>query len=225
MTINIGLLLFPDVQQLDLTAPFEVFASLPGTVMHLIWKEIAPIVSATGLVLTPNTTFDDCPQMDVLCIPGGVGVNALMEDETVLQFVRHQAAQARYVTSVCTGAMVLGAAGLLRGKRATTHWASHDLLHRFGAVPVQDRVVWDGRLVTAGGVTAGIDFALTVVERLAGRAAAAAIQLNLEYAPAPPLNAGTPATAAPQTAAAIRKSSAPIREEREAITDRVTGGA
>ncbi len=223
MTINIGLLLFPDVQQLDLTAPYEVFASLPGTAMHLIWKDLAPVTSVTGLVLTPTVTFADAPQMEVLCIPGGAGVNPLMEDEIVLDFVRRQASGARFVTSVCTGALVLGAAGLLQGKRATTHWASHDLLRRFGATPVQDRVVWDGRLVTGGGVTAGLDFALTVVEELAGRAAAAAIQLTLEYAPAPPLNAGSPATASTQTTAAIRKSSAPIREEREAITERVTG--
>jgi cyclohexyl-isocyanide hydratase len=223
MTINIGLLLFPDVQQLDLTAPYEVFASLPGTTMHLIWKDLAPVASVTGLVLTPTVTLDEAPQMDVLCIPGGAGVNALMEDEAVLDFVRRQAEGARYVTSVCTGALVLGAAGLLRGKRATTHWASHDLLRRFGATPVKDRVVWDGRLVTGGGVTAGLDFALILVDQLAGRGAAEAIQLTLEYAPDPPFNAGTPATAAAATARAIRQSSAPIREEREAITDRLSG--
>lgn len=225
MTINIGLLLFPDVQQLDLTGPYEVFASLHGTTMHLIWKTLDPVTSATGLVLTPTMTFDEAPQMEVLCIPGGIGVNALMEDEAVLEFVRRQAEGARYVTSVCTGALVLGAAGLLKGKQATTHWASHDLLRRFGAVPVQDRVVWDGKLVTGGGVTAGLDFALTLVEELAGRGAAEAIQLNLEYAPAPPFNAGSPATAATETTKAIRKSSTPIRQEREAITDRLAGAS
>src|SRR5207237_397963 len=127
MTLAIGLLVFPDVQQLDLTGPYEVFASWLEARVSLVWKDRAPIVSATGLRLTPDTTFDDCGQFDVLCVPGGVGVNPLMTDEAVLSFLRRQARGARFVTSVCTGALVLGAAGLLRGKRATTHWASHDL--------------------------------------------------------------------------------------------------
>lgn len=217
MTLQIGLLLFPQVQQLDLTGPYEVFASLPGTTMHLPARTLDPVRTATGLILVPTTTLDDCPALDVLCVPGGIGVNALLGDETVLGFVRRQAAGARFVTSVCTGALVLGAAGLLRGRRATTHWASHDLLAAFGAIPVHGRVVRDGNLLTGGGVTAGIDFALTLVAELAGREAAETIQLNLEYAPAPPFAAGSPDTAPAAIIAEARSRGASSRAEREAL--------
>jgi cyclohexyl-isocyanide hydratase len=217
MTIRIGLLVFPRVQQLDLTGPYEVFASLPEAEMHLPAASLAPVVSATGLVLTPTVTLAECPQLDVLCVPGGVGVNALLRDEAVLGFVRRQAAGARFVTSVCTGALVLGAAGLLRGKRATTHWAAHDLLAGFGAIPVRARVVRDGGLVTGGGVTAGIDFALTVVAELAGQAAAEAIALQLEYAPAPPFDGGSPDRASAGVLAAARAQGAASRAERDRI--------
>ena len=220
MTLQFGLLLFPEVQQLDLTGPYEVFASLPDAKVHLVCKTPGPVISATGLVLTPDIGFEECPQLDVLCIPGGAGVNALMEDEAVLAFVRRQAAGARYVTSVCTGALVLGAAGQLRGRRATTHWAAHGLLARFGAIPVKERVVRDGNLFTGGGVTAGIDFALTLVAELRGRAAAEAVQLELEYAPAPPFDAGSPETAPAAVVAALRAEAAPGVEAREAIIAR-----
>ena len=139
--LRIGLLAFPKVQQLDLTGPYEIFASIPGAKTWLVWKGKEPLVSATGLILVPDMTLADCPQLDVLCVPGGAGVNALMEDAEVLDFLRRQSAGARYVTSVCTGALVLAAAGLLRGRRATTHWASHDLLAPLGAVPERARVV------------------------------------------------------------------------------------
>src|SRR5262249_30617346 len=155
MALQIGILVFPGVQQLDLTGPYEVFASLPEAKVHLIWKDRARIISATGLELGPTMTFGECPALDVVCVPGGGGVNALMEDQDVLDFLRRQAEQARYVTSVCTGSLVLGAAGLLKGRRATTHWFSHDLLEQFGAIPARGRVVRDGNLITAGGVTAG----------------------------------------------------------------------
>jgi cyclohexyl-isocyanide hydratase len=217
MTLQIGILVFPRVQQLDLTGPYEVFASMPAANVHLIWKDRSAITSATGLVLAPTMTFAECPALDVLCIPGGGGVNALMEDAEVLGFVRAQAAQARYVTSVCSGSLVLGAAGLLRGRRATTHWLSHDFLERFGAIPVHGRVVRDGNLITAGGVTAGIDFGLAVVAELAGQAQAEAIQLALEYAPQPPFRAGTPEEAPAAVLATVRKQMAPTRAAREAI--------
>lgn len=223
MTLHIGILVFPRVQQLDLTGPYEVFASLPGVAVHLIWKDRTPIVSATGLPLAATATFADCPPLDVLCIPGGAGVNALMQDDAVLAFVRDQAARARYVTSVCTGALVLGAAGLLKGRRATTHWLSHDFLERFGAIPAHGRVVRDGNVITAGGVTAGIDFGLTVVAELAGRAQAEAIQLALEYAPEPPFRAGTPEEASPAVLAAVREQLAPTRKAREAIIAALVG--
>lgn len=217
MTLQIGLLLFPDVQQLDLTGPYEVFASLPDTAVHLVAATPAPVVSATGLVLMPTVTIEDCPRLDVLCVPGGVGVNRLLQDETVLGFVRRQAAGARFVSSVCTGALVLGAAGLLQGRRATTHWNAHDLLAAYGAIPTRGRVVRDGTLLTGGGVTAGIDFALTLVAELAGRAAAEAIQLNLEYAPEPPFDAGTPERAPEAVLASVRERTAGLRARREAL--------
>ncbi len=222
MTIEIGFLVFPRIQQLDLTGPFEVLASLRDTRCHLVWKSTAPLIASTGLTLTPTTTFAEAPQFDLLCVPGGIGINALLEDEETLAFIRRQAAAARYVTSVCTGALVLGAAGLLRGKRATTHWNAFDLLAAFGAIPTPGRIVRDGNLFTAGGVTAGIDFGLTIVAELAGRVKAETIQLALEYAPAPPFNAGTPETAPPDVLAAAKAGGAASRAEREAIIARLT---
>jgi cyclohexyl-isocyanide hydratase len=224
MTIEIGLLVFPRVQQLDLTGPFEVFASWPEARVHLVWKSREVVTSSTGLALTPTTTFDQCPPLDVICVPGGVGVNALMSDEETLAFVRAQAKGARFVTSVCTGALVLGAAGLLRGRRATTHWASHDLLKAFGAQPVEARVVRDGGLLTGGGVTAGIDFALTLLAEIAGREVAEAIQLNLEYAPEPPFASGSPATARPEVVSRVRAAGANVRAERERLAHKFAGG-
>jgi cyclohexyl-isocyanide hydratase len=217
MTRHIGILVFPGVQQLDLTGPYEVFASLPDTKVHLIWKNREQITSATGLVLIPTTTFGECPTLDVICVPGGGGVNALLEDGETLSFVRAQAKQARYITSVCTGSLVLGAAGLLKGRKATTHWFAHDFLEKFGAIPVQGRVVRDGNLITAGGVTAGIDFGLAVVAELVGRTEAEAIQLGLEYAPAPPFTAGTPSEAPSAVLAAVKERLSPTRKAREAI--------
>lgn len=217
MPLDVGLLVFPNVQQLDLTGPYEVFASMPDTRVHLIWKEIVPITSATGLILTPTMTFADCPELDVICVPGGGGVNALLGDGEVLEFVRRQAATARYVTSVCTGSLVLGAAGLLKGKRATSHWNAVDFLPAFGAEPVKARVVEDGNLITAGGVTSGIDFGLTIAARIAGQAVAELIQLSLEYAPAPPFDAGTPETATVEIIAAARAGMSGSRAAREAF--------
>jgi len=205
------------VQQLDLTGPYEVFASMPETRVELISKTLEAVVSATGLTLTPTATFATCPQLDVLCVPGGAGVNALLTDSETLTFVKRQASGARYVTSVCTGAFVLGAAGLLQGKRATTHWAAHDLLAAFGAIPTQGRVVRDGTLLTGGGVTAGIDFALTLAAELAGQAAAEAVQLGLEYAPAPPFSAGTPDSAPSDVVRVVRQRFSATRREREDI--------
>lgn len=220
-TLSIGLLVFPKVQQLDLTGPYEIFASLPGATVHLIWKTLDPIVSATGLVLVPDTPMAECPALDVLCVPGGVGVNALMEDAEVLGFLRDRSVSARFVTSVCTGALVLAAAGLLDGKRATTHWASHDFLPRLGAVPDVARVVTDGRLISGGGVTAGIDMALTVAAELVGRSEAETVQLSLEYAPAPPFDSGRPETAPPEVLAAARNRLSGSRLEREQIVQRL----
>jgi len=221
MTLHIGFLLFPKVQQLDLTGPYDVLASLPDARIHLIWKDLAPITSSTGLVFTPTTTFEDCPPLDVICIPGGAGVGPLMEDAETLSFIVRQAAQARYVTSVCTGSLVLGAAGLLQGRKATTHWAYHNLLATLGAIPVKDRVVRDGNLLTGGGITAGIDFALALVAELVGAQEAQAIQLQLEYAPAPPFNAGSPETAPADVLAIALQRVAEPQKQRGLITERV----
>jgi cyclohexyl-isocyanide hydratase len=220
-TPRFGLLLFPRLTQLDMTGPFEVLSRIPGGTVHLLWKTLDPVRSDTGLAMLPDTTFAGCPPLDVVCVPGGPGVAALMEDEEVLGFLRAQAAGARFVTSVCTGALVLAAAGLLKGRRATTHWASHDFLAALGAVPEQGRVVRDGKFVTGGGVTAGIDFALSLAAELASPEVAQAIQLQIEYAPAPPFDAGSPETAPPAVLRAARMRGAGMRAEREALVARV----
>ena len=217
MSLSFGILVFPQVQQLDLTGPYEVFASAKGAEVHLIWKDSAPLKAATGLMLTPTTTFTDCPPLDVLSVPGGAGVNPLLTDEIVLAFLRERAGQVRYLTSVCTGSLVLGMAGLLKGKRATSHWNAHDLLARFGAIPTEGRVVRDGSLITAGGVTSGIDFGLSVIAELLGEEEAQTIQLSLEYAPEPPFRAGTPQEAPEAILAAARQRLAGSRAAREKL--------
>ena len=219
--LSIGFLLFPKLTQLDFTGPYEVMSRLPGAEVRLVWKEAGPVRADTGLTMLTDTAMADCPQLDILCVPGGPGVAALMEDETVLGFLRAQAPGLRYLTSVCTGALVLGAAGLLRGRRATTHWASHDFLAALGAVPVAARVVQDGNLVTGGGVTAGVDFALTIAAEIAGAETAQAIQLQIEYAPAPPFDAGRPETAPSSVLDAAKARGAAMRAEREALVARV----
>ncbi|MFO2466439.1 DJ-1/PfpI family protein [Pseudomonas sp. 15FMM2] len=220
MTLHIGFLLFPGIQQLDLTGPYDVLASLPDVKLHLICKGLEPVTSSTGLVLCPTITYDECPTLDVICVPGGSGVGPLMEDEQTLDFLNAQSLTARYVTSVCTGSLVLGAAGLLRGRRATTHWAYHDLLETLGAIPVQGRVVRDANLFTGGGITAGIDFALTLAAELYSEAAAQLVQLQLEYAPAPPFNAGRPGTAPAHVLREANKRTAESRQSRREITAR-----
>ena len=220
MRFQIGLLLFPDLTQLDLTGPYEVFTKFPDTDVHLVWKTLEPVTAAGGMRLLPTTAFADCPRLDLICVPGGAGMNPLLNDEETLDFVRRQAEGARYVTSVCTGSLVLGAAGLLRGKRATTHWMSLPMLAAFGCVPVAERVVVDGNTVTGGGVTAGIDFALTVAGELFGAETARRIQLAIEYDPRPPYDAGSPAQADASLVAAVRKASEARQAERAAAVER-----
>ena len=196
--LQIGLVIFPRVTQLDLTGPVQVFSSMPGAKVHLIWKRIEPVASDSVLTLTPTITFEDCPQLDVICVPGGLGTDDMINDEEMLAFLRRQAERAKYVTSVCTGSLVLGAAGLLKGFRAATHWTAMEFLGEFGAIPTNSRVCVDRNRITGGGVTAGIDFALTLVSILADRQTAEAIQLRLEYNPAPPFTSGSPDTAPPE---------------------------
>ena len=212
--LQIGLVIFPNVTQLDLTGPVQVFSSVPGAKVHLIWKRIEPVASDSVLVLTPTITFADCPQLDVICVPGGIGTDDMVNDEEVLDFLRRQAELAKYVTSVCTGSLVLGAAGLLGGYRAATHWSAMDHLAPFGATPAKTRVCVDRNRITGGGVTAGIDFALTLVSILLNRQAAEAIQLRLEYDPAPPFNAGSPDTAPPEVLALMKERMAAHQRRR-----------
>jgi len=217
---HIGLLIFPQLTQLDLTGPYEVFNRMPGARVHLIAKTLEPVRSEHGLPIPPTATFSSTPALDLLVVPGGFGVNELLVDPATLSFVREAAERARYVGAVCTGSLVLGAAGLLVGRRATCHWMSVEFLEAFGAIPVRDRVVIDGKLATGGGVTAGIDFALTIVGLVAGRSVAEEIQLAIEYSPAPPFNAGSPATADPILVEALRSKWAASQNERRELVAR-----
>jgi cyclohexyl-isocyanide hydratase len=204
MSFEIGMLTFPGLTQLDLTGPFEVLHRAPDARVHLVWRETAPVRADSGLELRPTTTLAACPPLDVVFVPGGFGQWAVQSDEGVLSFLRDHGARARYVTSVCTGALVLGAAGLLQGYEATTHWAYTHLLPAFGARPRRARVVTDRNRVTGGGVTAGIDFGLQLLAAIAGERAARLTQLRLEYDPAPPFDAGTPESAGPELVAEVR---------------------
>jgi cyclohexyl-isocyanide hydratase len=218
--MEIGLILFPRLTQPDLTGPFEAFARIPNANVHLIWKSIEPVVSDTGLRILPTITFEDCPDLDVICVPGGPGINALLDDQQVLAFVRRKGERARYVTSVCSGALVLGAAGLLKGYKAATHWASREFLAPFGAIPVKTRVCIDGNRITGGGVTAGIDFALHLTAQLTDRKAAERIQLYMEYNPEPPHQAGSPDTAPPELVAEFHTRAKGMLEERRGAVAR-----
>ena len=218
--LQIGILIFPNVTQLDFTGPLQVFSSLPNTTVHLIWKRIEPVTSDTVLTMTPTVSFADCPQLDVICVPGGAGTDDMVIDEEMLQFLRGQATGAKYVTSVCTGSLVLGAAGLLRGYKATTHWTAMEYLGPYGALPTKTRVCVDRNRVTGGGVTAGIDFALTLVSVMVDRQTAEAIQLRLEDTPAPPFTSGSPDTAPPEILARMNQRIAAGRERRGAANQR-----
>lgn len=205
---RIGLLLFPQLTVLDLIGPYEVFCRLPNAQVDLIWHTLDPVVTEHGLPLQPTQRCGDIDHLDVLCVPGGFGVTPLLNDAPTIDFIRRMGSQARFVTSVCSGALLLGAAGLLQGRRATTHWASLDMLADFGAIPVDERLVHDGRLITGGGVTAGIDFALYLAAQLSapqGQDIAEAIQLSIEYNPAPPFDAGHPSRARPWLVANARE--------------------
>jgi len=219
--LQIGSLLFERLDQIDLTGPFEVLSRIPNSTYRLYGKTIAPVRDLHGLRLTPDAALADAPQVDVLHVPGGFGQEALMEDEDLLAWIGEQAAGAHSVFSVCTGALLCGAAGLLKGRRATTHWASFHLLPYFGAIPVNERVVVDGNWVFAAGVTAGIDGALRLAAELRGKEAAQTIQLYLAYAPEPPFNSGTPETAPPAVLERARQSLSSVTAKREETARRI----
>jgi cyclohexyl-isocyanide hydratase len=220
-TRRIGMMIFPRLTQLDMTGPYEVLARLPDTKVELVAATLAPVTTDRGMQIVPTVTYDTCPPLDVIMVPGGPGQQDLMEDEAALSFLRKQAAGAKYVTSVCTGSLVLGAAGLLKGKRATSHWAAVEHLAALGAIPVREKVVVDGNVVTGAGVTSGIDFALSLAAILDGEAVAREIQLQIEYDPAPPFDSGSPKTAWPETLAALKTKLAKLNEERRVVAARV----
>jgi cyclohexyl-isocyanide hydratase len=202
--MHIGILIFPAVTQLDATGPAQVLSRTPGATLHMVWKTLDPVKTDAGFSIVPTTTFKDCPQLDVICVPGGAGQIDLMNDAETLAFVARQGASAKYVTSVCTGSLVLGAAGLLKGYKSACHWTSRDLLTAFGAIPVAERVVRDRNRLSGGGVTAGIDFGLTLLAELAGEEVAKTVQLGLEYDPQPPFQSGSPEKAGPERTAKVR---------------------
>jgi cyclohexyl-isocyanide hydratase len=214
--VTIAFLLFPNLTQLDLTGPAQVLSRLGNARIELVAKTRAPVPGDAGFALMPTAIFAEVASADVLCIPGGTGTSDAIEDDATLQWVRHVAARADWVTSVCTGALVLGAAGLLRGYRATTHWASHHLLAAFGAIPVAERVVFDRNRVTGGGVTAGIDFALALTAAIRGEEHARMVQLGLEYDPAPPFDAGSPERAGAALVERYRTLAAASTADRDA---------
>jgi cyclohexyl-isocyanide hydratase len=221
--LQIGSLLFEGLDQIDLTGPFEVLSRIPNSTYRLYGKTAEPVRDLKGLRLTPDAALADAPQLEVLHVPGGFGQEALMEEVEVLAWIRQQAAGARSVFSVCTGAPICGAAGLLKGRRATTHWASFHLLPYFGAIPVNKRVVVDGAWVFAAGVTAGIDGALRLAAELRGDEAAQAIQLHMVYAPEPPFDSGTPETAPAAILEQARQSVRAITAQREQTARRIVG--
>jgi cyclohexyl-isocyanide hydratase len=218
MTIHVGFLSFPKLTQLDATGPAQVLSRVPGAVIHLVWKEAGPVETDGGFSILATDSFESCPPLDVLCVPGGAGHTDCLRDEVVLRWLRQQAETARYVTSVCTGSLVLGAAGLLDGYAAACHWAFRDFLSFYGALPRSGRVVRDRNRITGGGVTAGIDFGLTLAAELAGEEVARLIQLGLEYDPAPPFDSGSPENAGAARVAAFTARIAPLLERQRALS-------
>ena len=212
---HIGFLLWDGLTQLDMTGPAQVLHRMPGAKLHFVAKTLAPVMSDCGLALVPTVTLADCPQLDMICVPGGAPVAPVMRDVVMLDWLRAQAVGAKLITSVCTGSLILAAAGLLEGYKAGCYWASGHQLALFGAEFVQQRTVIDRDRITAGGVSSGIDFAFRVIENLHGRDIAEAIQLAVEYDPEP-LGGGTPATARPEILARVRAAMAPRLAEREA---------
>jgi cyclohexyl-isocyanide hydratase len=220
--LQIGALIFSGIDQFDFTGPFEVLSRLPHSTFHVVGKDAAPIRDMKGLILTPEKTLWEAPPLDVLVVPGGAGQVELMEDDEVLAFIRQQANSARIVFSVCTGALTVAAAGLLKGVKSTTHWGAFHLLERLGAIPVNERVVVDDKYVSAAGVSSGIDAALRVAALLRGERVAQEIQLYMQYTPEPPFTSGTPETAPPEVLASAQKALSDLAAARLAAATRVT---
>jgi cyclohexyl-isocyanide hydratase len=214
--VSIAFLLFPQVTQLDFTGPAQVLSRLGNSTLHVVAKDRAPVPTDAGFSIVPTATFDEVRRADILCVPGGLGCVDVMEDDQALGWVREVAAETQWVTSVCTGSLILGAAGLLRGYRAACHWDWRDYLPLFGAEPAAERVVFDRNRVTGGGVTAGIDFALALTAAIRGEAHARAVQLSLEYDPAPPFDSGNPERAGERLTEAVRERGRRLAPDRGA---------
>jgi cyclohexyl-isocyanide hydratase len=223
--IHIGFFIYPGVTQLDATGPAQVLARVPGAVIHMVWKTLSPVTTDAGFAIVPTDSFDSCPVLDVLCVPGGGGQATLMGDAEVLSFLRKKGEGARYVTSVCTGSLLLGAAGLLAGYEAGCHWAYRELLPLFGAKVKNARVVRDRNRFTGGGVTAGIDFALTLAAEIAGEETARLIQLSIEYDPLPPFTCGSPEGAGAERVARFMKEIRPQLEKRRTLIEEAVATA
>jgi cyclohexyl-isocyanide hydratase len=219
--LDIGILIYPRMDQIDFTGPFAVLSRLPDSKIHVIAHERGPLRDHKGLILTAEKTFAEMPRLDVLQIPGGPGQEALMDDERVLSLIRQQHASGGVIFSVCTGALICGAAGILRGRRATTHWAAFDLLRYFGATPIDSRVVVDGNVVSAAGVTAGIDGALRLASLVRSKQVAQEIQLDIQYSPEPPFDAGDPKRASRDVFAAVNARYRPLTDARQLTARRV----
>ena len=201
---NIGFLIYPNMTPLDAIGPAQMLSAVPKARVHMIWKDLRPVSTDIGITLNPTTTLSECPDLDVICVPGGFGQKALMDDQAVLDFLKRQGEQAQYVTSVCSGSLLLGAAGLLKGYRSACHWALLDELKSFGAEPDSGRVVRDRNRLSGGGVTAGVDFGLTLVAELVDEEFAKLVQLSAEYDPEPPFDAGSPSKAGPELVTKVR---------------------
>lgn len=214
--LTIGCLVYPRQDQIDFTGPFEILSRIPDSIVYVIGKERLAFRDMKGLILTPDISIKEAPQLDLLLVSGGLGQQALMEDEEVLSFIKNQADSGRYVFSICTGALLCGAAGMLRGRRATTHWAAHHLLPYYGAIPIKSRVVIDRNYISTAGVTAGLDGSLKVASILRGNAIAEEIQLEIEYAPEPPFHSGTPETASSKAIRVYFENYGAVRESRDA---------
>lgn len=221
--VSVAFLLFPDVTQLDLTGPAQVLSRLGNARIDLVWKDREPVPTDAGFSLLPTATFEDVRTADIVCLPGGLGTLAVMDDPVVLDWIRGVAQSATWVTSVCTGSLLLGAAGLLKGYRATSHWASRDQLRYFGAIPTNARIVTDRNRVTGGGVTSGIDFGLALTALIRGENHAKLVQLGIEYDPAPPFDSGAPAKADPAILAAYQEMMRQRAPDREKMVQDIAG--
>lgn len=219
--IEIGFLLFPNVTQLDLTGPAQVLSRIPNAKVHLIARQLEPIITDVGFSINPTISFANCPALDVICVPGGAGIAEQMQDAEILNFLRQQGSTAQYITSVCNGSLILGAAGLLRGRKSACHWLWRKYLSHFGAEPINARVVRDGKYLSGGGITAGIDFAFTLAAELVGEEAAKSVQLALEYSPEPPFDCGTPEKAGAERVQQIYAKQGERLTNMEALIERI----